>query len=106
MKVADKIIDKYKPLADARDVLEARDKMEEAGEANTIISSFKAQLEAANKSPKAWWDYNIKGIQRETRHLFEDGRMYLIKYMDTPGLFDEVDDKDSEKKIIQKRLEK
>ena len=28
MKVADKIIDKYKPLADARDVLEARDKME------------------------------------------------------------------------------
>ena len=26
MKVADKIIDKYKPLADARDVLEARDK--------------------------------------------------------------------------------
>ena len=28
MKVADKIIDKYKPLADARDILEARDKME------------------------------------------------------------------------------
>ena len=60
-------------------------KWREAGEANTIISSFKAQLEAANKSPKAWWDYNIKGIQRETRHLFEDGRMYLIKYMDTQG---------------------
>ncbi|MDA2288203.1 hypothetical protein PDN46_07425 [Bacillus cereus group sp. Bc191] len=105
MKVADKIIDKYKPLADARDVLEARDKKwREAGEANTIISSFKAQLEAANKSPKAWWDYNIKGIQRETRHLFEDGRMYLIKYMDTPGLFDEVDDKDSEKKDHTKKV--
>ena len=105
MKVANKIIDKYKPLADARDVLEARDKKwREAGEANTIISSFKAQLEAANKSPKAWWDYNIKGIQRETRHLFEDGRMYLIKYMDTPGLFDEVDDKDSEKKDHTKKV--
>ncbi|MGG1701468.1 hypothetical protein ABDH94_09985, partial [Bacillus paranthracis] len=105
MKVADKIIDKYKPLADARDVLEARDKKwREADEANTIISSFKAQLEAANKSPKAWWDYNIKGIQRETRHLFEDGRMYLIKYMDTPGLFDEVDDKDSEKKDHTKKV--
>ncbi|GAB6442496.1 hypothetical protein bcgnr5380_34400 [Bacillus cereus] len=105
MKVANKIIDKYKPLADARDILEARDKKwREAGEANTIISSFKAQLEAANKSPKAWWDYNIKGIQRETRHLFEDGRMYLIKYMDTPGLFDEVDDKDSEKKDHTKKV--
>ncbi len=105
MKVANKIIDKYKPLADARDILEARDKKwREAGEANTIISSFKAQLEAANKSPKAWWDYNIKGIQRETRHLFEDGRMYLIKYMDTPGLFDEVDDKDSEKKDDTKKV--
>ncbi|WP_416488018.1 hypothetical protein [Bacillus pacificus] len=105
MKVADKIIDKYKPLADARDVLEARDKKwREAGEANTIISSFKAQLEVANKSPKAWWDYNIKGIQRETRHLFEDGRMYLIKYMDTPGLFDEVDDKASEKKDDTKKV--
>ncbi|KXX91873.1 hypothetical protein AT277_19365, partial [Bacillus cereus] len=107
MKVADKIIDKYKPLADARDVLEARDKKwREAGEANTIISSFKAQLEVANKSPKAWWDYNIKGIQRETRHLFEDGRMYLIKYMDTPGLFDEVDDKASEKKDDTKKFKK
>jgi len=105
MKVANKIIDKYKPLADARDILEARDKKwREAGEANTIISSFKAQLEAANKSPKAWWDYNIKGIQRETRHLFEDGRMYLIKYMDTPGLFDEVDDKASEKKDDTKKV--
>ncbi|MCR6462676.1 hypothetical protein NXB04_08675 [Bacillus paranthracis] len=105
MKVANKIIDKYKPLADARDILEARDKKwREADEANTIISSFKAQLEAANKSPKAWWDYNIKGIQRETRHLFEDGRMYLIKYMDTPGLFDEVDDKDSEKKDHTKKV--
>ncbi|WP_254854348.1 hypothetical protein [Bacillus cereus] len=105
MKVANKIIDKYKPLADARDILEARDKKwREAGEANTIISSFKAQLEAANKSPKAWWDYNIKGIQRETRHLFEDGRMYLIKYMDTPGLFDEVDDKASEKKDDKKKV--
>ncbi|HFK1513906.1 TPA: hypothetical protein ACNHAY_005550, partial [Bacillus paranthracis] len=107
MKVADKIIDKYKPLADARDILEARDKKwREAGEANTIISSFKAQLEVANKSPKAWWDYNIKGIQRETRHLFEDGRMYLIKYMDTPGLFDEVDDKASEKKDDTKKFKK
>uniref|UniRef100_UPI001F59F763 hypothetical protein n=1 Tax=Bacillus cereus group sp. BfR-BA-01523 TaxID=2920371 RepID=UPI001F59F763 len=105
MKVANKIIDKYKPLADARDILEARDKKwREAGEANTIISSFKAQLEAANKSPKAWWDYNIKGIHRETRHLFEDGRMYLIKYMDTPGLFDEVDDKASEKKDDTKKV--
>ena len=28
--------------------------------------------------------------------------MYLIKYMDTPGLFDEVDDKASEKKMIKK----
>ncbi|MED0828090.1 hypothetical protein [Bacillus pacificus] len=107
MKVANKIIDKYKPLADARDILEARDKKwREAGEANTIISSFKAQLELAKKSPRAWWDYNIKSIQRETRHLFEDGRMYLIKYMDTPGLFDEVDDKASEKKDDKKRLEK
>ncbi|MDA1799875.1 hypothetical protein PDJ88_11015, partial [Bacillus cereus group sp. BY6-1LC] len=105
MKVANKIIDKYKPLADARDILEARDKKwREAGEANTIISSFKAQLEAANKSPKAWWDYNIKGIQREARHLFEDGRMYLIKYMDTPGLFDEVDDKAFEKKDDTKKV--
>ncbi|WP_192825591.1 hypothetical protein [Bacillus pacificus] len=105
MKVANKIIDKYKPLADARDILEARDKKwREAGEANTIISSFKAQLEIAKKSPRAWWDYNIKSIQRETRHLFEDGRMYLIKYMDTPGLFDEVDDKASEKKDDKKKV--
>ena len=32
--------------------------------------------------------------------------MYLIKYMDTPGLFDEVDDKDSGEKDHTKRLEK
>ncbi|WJE26900.1 hypothetical protein [Bacillus cereus] len=105
MKVANKIIDKYKPLADARDVLEARDKKwREAGEANTITSSWKAQLEAAKQGPKAWWEYTKKGFGGETRHLFEDGKSYLIKYMDTPGLFDEVDDKASEKKDDKKKV--
>ncbi|EJQ42349.1 hypothetical protein IEE_04181, partial [Bacillus cereus BAG5X1-1] len=105
MKVANKIIDKYKPLADARDILEVRDKKwREAGEANTITSSLQAQLEAAKQGPKVWWEYNKKGFKGETRHLFEDGKSYLIKYMDTPGLFDEFDDRASEKKDNTKKV--
>ncbi|MGR5874154.1 hypothetical protein ACT7DH_04785 [Bacillus pacificus] len=107
MKVANKIIDKYKPLADARDILEARDKKwREAGEANTIISSFKAQLEIAKKSPRAWWDYNIKSIREKRDICLKMEECILLNIWTHQGYLMKLMIRLLRKKMIKKRLEK